>query len=705
MVTSDAYEPGGDIPLVPDTEMYSGETEEDEYIEIPEGCTHIIFDIIKNVPYGKFYNLKSIYFKTKEKLSDIGISNYIHNIGDDVLLSSKTVKDYMDIISSITIDNGEVLTSYEKLSSTLLKIDGTLIDLEQSRVSVRKYNIEEDVLYRIDCYRSLRNENGVNVAAAYVFLNDEDNVISYNDSVSTQTPMRYEIVRSPVGATKLYVSGHDTVQDQYVAKIQQLGEETTIYPKTEYGFVSRLTGDYNNNYNYYGFYHTPRFIALKDNSYLKVTCGKSGYIFVVYYDKNYQYLKGTTYLEVEGNVERKLDCPTDAKYVKINFINNTNYDGNGKTTIKVKGVFEDKWDIFNIRPSDDGYQRITVLVNVTHPDCTDEITDGFQDSAEYLTDYGVVCLPEKYTNTGEPTRLIIYCHGAAVNYSSSVSRFNTQDLEPEYWLSEGYAVMDIEGNPFDNTNEHFYIPQAMESYIAAYKWVIEHYNIKRDGVFLSGRSMGGGMTFNLLRRECPIPVIAACPNVPCIFPTFYWNYMTAARRTFCANHLGFINQPTWTSESPMSEDEWNCLKENFDKLVKYSPTWGIITDLPTKDVLFDNSMNISKNASHSDAEEQVYGKLHAQVKSPVKLFGCLNDTTCYVDRTSRLCYKMLINSGQIVELRLFNEGNHHYDTQNSDLRVGTTEEPFINSFGEELINVPVVYIEMLQFWRRYEQNS
>ena len=66
---------------------------------------------------------------------------------------------------------------------------------------------------------------------------------------------------------------------------------------------------------------------------------------------------------------------------------------------------------------------------------------------------------------------------------------------------------------------------------------------------------------------------------------------------------------------------------------------------------------------------------------------------------------MFLNGSQIIEKREFVSGNHHADTQNPNMRVGTIEEPFINSFGEELINVPVVYIEMLQFWRRYEQNS
>ena len=93
-----------------------------------------------------------------------------------------------------------------------------------------------------------------------------------------------------------------------------------------------------------------------------------------------------------------------------------------------------------------------------------------------------------------------------------MTRFNAQDLEPDYWLAEGYAVMDVEGNPYNNVDEHCQMPQAMDCYVAAYKWAIEHYNLCRDGVFLGGRSMGGGMTISLLRRQCPIPVIAACPN-------------------------------------------------------------------------------------------------------------------------------------------------------------------------------------------------
>ena len=126
----------------------------------------------------------------------------------------------------------------------------------------------------------------------------------------------------------------------------------------------------------------------------------------------------------------------------------------------------------------------------------------------------------------------------------------------------------------------------------------------------------------------------------------------------------------------------------------------MILDLPSKDILLDSDLNISKNVTQSDVEEGVYNHLHAVVKAPVKLFGCLDDTTNPVDRSSRLYYNMLINSGQNVELRLFNSGGHHYDLQNANLRTTVTTR-----YGVEMTNVPVVYVEMLQFWRRYEQGN
>ena len=111
--------------------------------------------------------------------------------------------------------------------------------------------------------------------------------------------------------------------------------------------------------------------------------------------------------------------------------------------------------------------------------------------------------------------------------------------------------------------------------------------------------------------------------------------------------------------------------------------------------------------SSSTAREDYFKSRYSFVKCPIKFFGCNQDDSVPVD-TLKMWYRMIMNSGHIAELRLFNSlkdytgtgtSAHHYDTQDPALRADVTTK-----YGEELESIPVVYIEMLQFWRRYEQN-
>ena len=521
----------------------------------------------------------------------------------DVYLQQQFSVDQQNPLEVVRIESGdfyknlitEEVSADETFASSYILKDGSIKNAVTNR-RVSKYTIDPTKKYYIRGHVS-------DISQIMFAVYDESDTPIYLGPVGTGSGSvkSYGIFDLPSNAATIAVASNSTVQNPQLFEV--LGhsdagnEEVEVSPHLSIRATNKNTGDISDTNRSLGAWSTSRFIALKSADYIKVTTGAARMLNVLYYDSDYQYLGNS---ETSANTQETITTPANiassVKYIKIMFAT-TGYTGNAKTTLKVKGILEDNWDVYNIRPSDSGYKKIMVQVNVAHPNTGDETTDSYQDSAEYLVDYGVVCLPEKYSNTGEPTRLIIYCHGAAVNYSSSVSRFNAQDLEPEYWLSEGYAIMDIEGNPFDNTNEHMFIPQSLQCYIAAYNWVIETYNIKRDGVFLGGRSMGGGMTFNILRRECHIPVIAACPNVPSTLPQGTWNYMSAARRTFCANHFGFVNQPTWTSEIPMTADEWNCLKENFYRWSIYHPILSMITDLPSKDILMQDGLNCKRGSN------------------------------------------------------------------------------------------------------------
>lgn len=470
----------------------------------------------------------------------------------------------------------------------------------------------------------------------------------------------------------------------------------SVYPHCSYYSLNSSTGEKGGTYYGTSVYTTTRFIKVCGST-IGITVGDTRRVSLYQYDKDFALLERTVVASVVADTETEFSLASGTRYVKVSITISDQLEEGAMTTLLVTGNFPSDWDTFNVRSSDSGYMKVMVPVRVTDPTCCDEETSTVQDASQILKDYGVICLPTQYSNTGKPTRLIIYCHGAAVNYATNVSRFNSVDLEPDYWLAEGYAVMDVEGNPFNNTDEHICIPQAMECYVAAYKWAIEYYNLCRDGIFLGGRSMGGQNTFNLMRRECPIPVIAACPNSSASDASF--GYAQKARKEFCALHMGFVVPEGFTwSEGDVTPEEIQVLSDNWDKYIKCCPELSSCIDLPSKEVVL---------ASYPRSNTPtLWSTLHMVAKCPVKLFGC-NQDPVPPSTTTALYYRMLMNAGQIAELRLFNSNKdytgtgttaHHYDTQDPALRANIT-----TSYGEELTNVPIVYIEMLAFWRRYEQ--
>ena len=458
-------------------------------------------------------------------------------------------------------------------------------------------------------------------------------------------------------------------------------DESTINsykPFIELGAI-RKAGD--QAIKFYGkqYYRTPRYLRPTERS-ISIEVLRDCEVRVSQYDSDYQFIgllefaSATPYEHLEFNLD------DSCEYIRLTLRKDSALTEFDLPEVYISNV-EDK-EYREVRSDDEGYQRLIIPVQV---------------GDEILPDYGVMVLPETYSNIGEPTRLIIFCHGAAVNYPSSVSRFVDSDINPAYWLKEGYAIMDIEGNPYDNTNEHFYIPAAKKSYEAAYNWVVNTYNICTDGVFLGGRSMGGGMCFDILQSS--IPVVAACPVVPACNTLWYWNYCNADRKKFCSEKAGFIGeQPSWTSNKKMVDEEYRYLYGNFDKLMDCAPIWKGIIDLPSKDELFSIG-RVSANVAYDEAEYEFYSKLSYWSKAPVKIFTCYEDTTVPYRRNAEIMYNMMQNAGIECELSIVHtdaSAPHRYEQQDSNANINVTTR-----YGETM-SAPWVYVDMLKWWRKYE---
>lgn len=491
------------------------------------------------------------------------------------------------------------------------------------------------------------------------------------------------IIDSKGSKTKVETSKLNQVKRSHILTMPEIVVESmSMYkPYIELGALSTL-GVWAKNFYGKQYYRTPRYMKVTDTK-VEVNVIDNCHVRMCQYDKDFKFLQIIDFTPVEAKVAKEYNLNASCQYIRLVFRKDASVPAFDLPEVYVKNVEEQEY--FEPRPADEGYQKILAHVNV---------------GGEILADYGVVCLPETYSNVGEQTRLIIFCHGAAVNYPTTVSRFVDSDINPEYWLKEGYAIMDIEGNPYDNSNEHFYVPAAKKSYEAAYNWVINTYNIRTDGVFLGGRSMGGGMCFDILQST--IPVIAACPVVPACNTLWHWNYCNADRKKFCSEKVGFTGTPpAWTSNKKMTDEEYLYLYENFDKMMECAPIWRGIVDLPSKDELFSVG-KVSANVAYEEAEHEFYSKLSFRVKAPVKIFTCYEDKTVPYQRNAQLVYNMMKNAGMECELSLVHtdaSNAHRYEQQDSKANINVTTR-----YGET-ISAPWVYVDMLKFWRKYEKKN
>ena len=156
-------------------------------------------------------------------------------------------------------------------------------------------------------------------------------------------------------------------------------------------------------------------------------------------------------------------------------------------------------------------QRFSVYVNCRLEDETSD-TDNVQSFENLYEDYGLIILPDTYSDCGAATRLVIICHGAGGTVETDDSQMEEQVLT-QYLVANGYAVMDVNGLPHKYAEENgidirnnIGSPIAIRSYVKAYHYCMENFNLHPQ-VFIHGGSMGGISSTNLVLSGL-IPVLA-----------------------------------------------------------------------------------------------------------------------------------------------------------------------------------------------------
>ena len=300
-----------------------------------------------------------------------------------------------------------------------------------------------------------------------------------------------------------------------------------------------------------GYAHTPKFIKISGKVTIK-TLELHGYI--CWYDENQTFMFYTEFNTLSSI--STLTPPNGAKLFRISI--NGRDGGIVKDSIEIECDGLGYSEEFQKLPTDSGYQNVTFVVDVDtciQPSSTNsELTRQYTKS----TDSGVLHLPSNYCHAGKPTPLIIFIHGQADRYTNTSTRFSSDNRYAPEWDAAGYAQLDIDlipdmynytGTDFADTSDDVACIEG------AYEWVINHFNIARDGVYLMGRSRGAQAVMQVLGHynANKLPVLAAISNAGAnalVNYELYRNSSAAEWTLFCtAFGLPSSGRPSYKSKS------------------------------------------------------------------------------------------------------------------------------------------------------------
>lgn len=132
------------------------------------------------------------------------------------------------------------------------------------------------------------------------------------------------------------------------------------------------------------------------------------------------------------------------------------------------------------------------------------VSEGEDDSVNVNC---ILKLPTSYTQNGDPTKLIMICHGAGQSAEQWTTNASYQALTTAF-VDAGYAIFDCNGYRENALGYSFWgDPRGVDVWRKAYQYVVDNYNVEHEfGIY--GFSMGGLTALNL--------AFSRFPNIKCI---------------------------------------------------------------------------------------------------------------------------------------------------------------------------------------------
>ncbi len=444
---------------------------------------------------------------------------------------------------------------------------------------------------------------------------------------------------------------------------------------------------------------SPNYIRLKKNLNEKISINTGDYEYTIrFYDANLSLLSHSFSTWQPSNTE--FSVPNNCVYAKVLvrksdnsnlpniikcYINSIVFDIDGEIMLNTN---------LGTNPvNTDGNINIKMVVDVINADCNNNTTTSIQATSSPYTTYGLLKLPSSYKNTGKPTPLLVFCHGYSGHYASTSTEIaSTSNLNVDYLLAEGFAVMDMDGNPLSINKPHACSSMGIECYIKGIKWVQDRYNVTKH-VYLAGHSMGGMMAMLLSTIGNAFQIKAVCAFAPAT-SIIQLMQLHPEDRDAMANYYGFEGaKPSWGSSSDLTEVEKTYIFSNIEKVMKGSTLWTYSNVLPEEITSKENKFL----SPPTEDENSLYKKKHKIIPHvPIKIFQGDADASCLIGWNDILV-QMLRNAGANVEYRVMS-GVVHTGT-GGITAVGSNN--VVTDSGEEFSGAPTPLVEMVRFFRQY----
>lgn len=339
-----------------------------------------------------------------------------------------------------------------------------------------------------------------------------------------------------------------------------------------------------------------------------------------------------------------------------------------------------------------GYENFLYDVNTYIP--SDNTSQTLQDGIELQKDRGIIVFPDNYDEGGKAVRLIIANQGSSGRVLSSDTMPHNCCPFADLMLAEGYAVLQINGTPGYTDGIATYgasgNPDYLKSIVKAYEYVVQKYNIRRDGVLLAGFSQGTLKCWQIAANKT-LPVIACVMFGPCLdLWKLMYPYTTPSQRQFICQRFGFVEKEaneyvleyfgsiyqqgdivtapsSYTSAGYKANDyELAYILNNYELWKGYDPIcWGT-----TKNIIGKQFSVVNWVTTEDPEEDAIYADVGIVVPCPMKLFVGLADVTT-TPKLTRWYKGMADNSGMKLDVRYYADGDHHFTSSYPTISVQT----------------------------------